>query len=55
MEETKILKNGSKQTFKFGWKMYTESVHKLHAQYNVSYKPVSLTVFSNQNHFIATL
>ena len=55
MEETKVLKNGSKQIFKFGWKMYTESGRKLHVKYNISYKPVSLTLFSNQNHFIATL
>ena len=32
MEETKVLKNGSKQVLKVGGKIYTESVRKLHAK-----------------------
>ena len=54
MEERKVLKNGSKQIFKVGRKIHAESVRKLHAKYSESFKPMSLTIFSKQNHFIAT-
>ena len=44
-EKTKVLKNGSKEIFKVGRKIYTESMRKLHA------KPVLLTVFFKSKLF----
>ena len=55
MEEMKVLKNGSKQIFKVGQKMYTESVGKLHAKYNESYKSVSFTIFFKTKPFYCHL
>ena len=51
MEETKVLKDESKQIFKVGRKIYTESVRKLHGKYNESYKLVFLTVFFKTKSF----
>ena len=51
MEETKVLKDESKQIFKVGRKIYTESVRKLHGEYNESYKLVFLTVFFKTKSF----